>query len=207
MSKAASPAIKYEWAGIDLHVHTPASKDYQGPADDAEYLAIIKRANEFEDPDTAVRKAQPQRASRPIRSIAFTDHNSVEGFRKWRGIYDETVRLAEAVRDRDPNNTLLQKLDTDVAALRSVRVLMGFELKAYPGVHLLFIFHESVSPESTASFLSDVYQRPYDEIAGLPDPATVSTIEQVMDKAVLLFGEKFFVVAPHIESGGASTKP
>ena len=202
MGKTSTSATKYEWAGVDLHVHTPASKDYIGPADDAEYVALIKRANEFEDREHKVARPRRSSAPRPIRCIAFTDHNSVEGFRKWRSIYDETVRLAEAVRDRDPNNSLLQRLDSDLTTLRAVRVLMGFELKAYPGVHLLFIFHESVTPELAATFLSEVYKQPYESIAGLPDPTTVLPVEEVLNHALAAFDDQFFVVAPHIESGG-----
>jgi hypothetical protein len=202
MSKLSTATTKYEWVGIDLHVHTPASKDYQGPDDDAEFISIIKRANEFEDPNTTLRKARPGTASRPIRCIAFTDHNSVDGFRRWKTIYDETVKLAGAIGDKDPNNSLLQKLDSDIAILRSVRVLMGFELKAYPGIHLLFIFHESVSPDEASVFLSDVYQRSYEEINGLPDPATASPLVDVLNKAADVFGDRFIVIAPHIESGG-----
>ena len=202
MAKPTPPQTKLEWAGIDLHVHSPASRDYIGPKEDSEYIGIIKRANDFEDLDRGFKSGRPRATLKPIKCIAFTDHNSVEGFRKWKGIYDDTIKLAEAVRDRDPNNPLVQKLDEDIAILRSVRVLMGFELKAYPGVHLLFIFHESVDSTSATQFLSDMYQQPYEAIAGDPEPTTVVPVEEILSRAIDLFHDHFLVVAPHVESHG-----
>jgi hypothetical protein len=44
--KTAEP-IERKWVGVDLHVHTPASRDYRGSRDKSEFLAIIRKANEF----------------------------------------------------------------------------------------------------------------------------------------------------------------
>lgn len=202
MRKAFQPSQEQKWVGVDLHVHTPASEDYQGPRERSEYIKILKRANEFEEATIAVGKVRSRRRARPIGCIAFTDHNSVEGFREWRRLYDETVSLAEAVRDRDPGNTLLQQLDKDLGVLRSVRVLMGVELNAYPGVHLLVIFHESIRSEAVEAFLEDAYGRKYNEIAGKPGPVTAVQIEELLGRVSSTFGEQAMVIAPHAESGG-----
>ena len=49
-----------KWYTIDLHLHTPASSDYQQPG--VEYLDILK-----------------QTEARGLDMIAFTDHNTVAG--------------------------------------------------------------------------------------------------------------------------------
>lgn len=185
-----------KWAAIDLHVHTPASNDYRGRKDDSEYLALIKRVSEV-----GGRKSFRTRKSQ-ISCICFTDHNSVEGFRKWRELYENTVSLAEAIRLRDPSNELLKRLDEDLETLQSVRVLMGVEIKSDPGVHLLLVFHESVKPEAVEAFLSEAYNRPYDEFRGSPEPITTWRLEETLDHVARRFGEQVMVVAPHIENDG-----
>jgi hypothetical protein len=159
-----------QWAAIDLHVHTPASKDYQGPRDDSEFLSLLRRANEFEKSATP-RLPKKTKAS-SINCVAFTDHNSVDGFTTWKSIYDKSADLAEAVRERDPNNPLLKQLKDDLDLLKSIRVLMGVEIKAYPGVHLLVIWHEAVQPQAAQEFIGDAYSKDYKALNGDPEPTT-----------------------------------
>ena len=52
-----------KWYTMDLHIHTPASKDYQQP--EASYLDLLRQAE-----------------LRGLDMIAFTDHNTVSGYRK-----------------------------------------------------------------------------------------------------------------------------
>lgn len=79
---------------------------------------------------------------------------------------------------------------------------MGTELSAYPGVHLLLIFHESVKPEAVECFLADLYGKPYSDIAGKPGPITVVPVEDLLDRVSDTFGDQAMVIAPHVESGG-----
>ena len=51
---------------MDLHLHTPASNDYQEPA--TSYLDILRQAE-----------------IRGLDIIAFTDHNSYYGLKIWIG--------------------------------------------------------------------------------------------------------------------------
>jgi len=51
------------WYTMDLHLHTPASSDYQ--QNGVEYLDILKQAE-----------------TRGLDMIAFTDHNTVAGYRR-----------------------------------------------------------------------------------------------------------------------------
>ncbi len=76
------------------------------------------------------------------------------------------------------------------------------ELNAYPGVHLLLVFHESVKPEAVEAFLADVYGKPYSELSGRPGPVTTTPIENVLDLVAQRFGDSAMAIAPHVESGG-----
>lgn len=201
MTPHDSPELKK--VGIDLHVHTPASADYKGSRDDREYLNLIRAANEY---GAAVQTAQKPRGesqeSKLVGCVAFTDHNSVEGFRRYRELHRRTQTLRDDLRARDPGNALLTDLEEELKTLESVRLLMGVEIKADPGIHLLVVFHESVEPDKVVEFLEQVYERQYQEFAGKPDPITRWTVEQTLNKIRDSFADKAMVVAPHIDSGG-----
>lgn len=120
-NKATRKTNKLQWYRADLHLHTPASADYQET--DASYLDLLRRAE-----------------MRGLDIIAFTDHNTVAGYaammreietlemlsRRDRAVPEEKRRLAEYRR-------LLDK----------ILVLPGFEFTATFGFHILGIF----SPE------------------------------------------------------------
>ena len=71
-----------QWYSIDLHLHTPASSDFQQP--DVKYLEILQRAE-----------------ARGLDIIAFTDHNTVAGYRK---LQDELQQL-ELLERSEPHST------------------------------------------------------------------------------------------------------
>ncbi len=112
---------RMQWYRMDLHLHTPASADYQEP--DATYLDVLRRAE-----------------MRGLDIIAFTDHNTVSGYsammaeiheleilvQRERALPDEKRRLAEYRR-----------------LLDRVLVLPGFEFTATFGFHILGIFAPS----------------------------------------------------------------
>jgi Putative DNA-binding domain len=114
------PSSAGTWFRIDLHIHTPASADYQQP--DVNYLDILHKAEE-----------------RELDIVAFTDHNSVRGYADlWREIEDLELlesldRLAVAERDR---LTEYRRL------LANILLLPGFEFTATFGFHILAIFPE-----------------------------------------------------------------
>lgn len=62
-----------EFIGADLHVHTPASKCYEGDKNDIEYIQIIRKFY-----------------SKGIRIIAITDHNTIKG-------YKELIRIKQSL--------------------------------------------------------------------------------------------------------------
>ncbi|MBI3159275.1 MAG: putative DNA binding domain-containing protein [Chloroflexi bacterium] len=103
---------------MDLHLHTPASSDYQ--QEGVTYLDILKRAE-----------------TRAVDIIAFTDHNTVAGYRK---MYEEIeqLRLLENLKRILPEET--SRLKEYERLLRKVLVLPGFEFTATFGFHILGVF-------------------------------------------------------------------
>jgi hypothetical protein len=185
------------WTGIDLHVHTPASRDYKGLRGDEGYLELAGKANEF-----SREKGQPKDQEHELTCAAFTDHNSIDGFKRYRELRDETAHLRDSIRLRDPNNSLITKLEKDLETLNSIRTFMGCEIKANPGIHLLLIFSESVRSEEAVQFLEAAYSLEYSSFAGDPSPTTVWTLPQVLDETQARFGDRAMIIAPHIDSGG-----
>lgn len=108
---------------MDLHLHTPASADYQ--EDGVSYIQILQRAE-----------------ARGIDILAFTDHNSVRGYaRMWREIED--LELLEALGRLEPEEAAL--LNEYRRLLNQILVLPGFEFTATFGFHILAIFPEDTS--------------------------------------------------------------
>ena len=111
------------WRRVDLHLHTPASLDYQDPNVTA--LDILRRAEE-----------------RGLDIIAFTDHNSVRGYADlWREIED--LELLEYLKRLQPDEEA--RLREYRRLLDSVLLLPGFEFTATFGFHILAIFPEGTS--------------------------------------------------------------
>ena len=108
---------------MDLHIHTPASSDYQEPG--ASYLEILRRAE-----------------AQQLDLIAFTDHNSVRGYADmWREIED--LELIEYLKRLQPAEA--DRLAEYRRLLTTIRVLPGFEFTATFGFHVLAIFPEGTS--------------------------------------------------------------
>ncbi|MBI5960399.1 MAG: putative DNA binding domain-containing protein [Chloroflexi bacterium] len=117
-SKSRRSSSKSQWLRIDLHLHTPGSADFQEP--EVSYLDILRQAE-----------------LRGIDIIAFTDHNTVSGYR---AMVDEIAQLeyleqlgriaAEEKRTLTEYRRLLDK----------ILVLPGFEFTATFGFHILGIF-------------------------------------------------------------------
>jgi len=109
------------WYRVDLHLHTPASADYMDK--DLSYIEILRRAEQ-----------------RGIDIMAFTDHNTVDGYA---AMYREVEQLAylEELGRAQPDE--LRVLAEYRRLLDKILVLPGFEFTATFGFHILGIF----SPE------------------------------------------------------------
>jgi PHP family Zn ribbon phosphoesterase len=110
-----------QWYAMDLHLHTPASSDYQEPG--ISYLDILRKAE-----------------SRGLDIIGFADHNTVNGYRR---MYEEIeqLRLLASLKRILPEET--QRLNEYERLLAKILVLPGFEFTATFGFHVMGIF----SPE------------------------------------------------------------
>ncbi|MEW6179722.1 MAG: RNA-binding domain-containing protein [Chloroflexota bacterium] len=114
----------FKWYTIDLHIHTPASSDYQQP--EVTFLDILQKAE-----------------ARGLDMIAITDHNTVAGYRKM----VEEIRSLEFLHQLGrllPSEK--QRLDEYHRLLAKIQVLPGFEFTATFGFHILCIFppHKTV---------------------------------------------------------------
>lgn len=103
---------------MDLHLHTPASSDYQEPS--VAWLDILQRAE-----------------ARGLDLIAFTDHNTVAGYRRMRADIDE-LELLERLNRLLPEEK--KRLAEYRRLLGKVLVLPGFEFTATFGFHIVGLF-------------------------------------------------------------------
>ncbi len=108
------------WYTMDLHLHTPASEDYLQP--DIGYLDILKQAEK-----------------KGLDIIAFTDHNTVAGYRRMQEEIDQLKMLQQLKRLLPEEETRLKEYQR---LLKKVLVLPGFEFTATFGFHILAIFPE-----------------------------------------------------------------
>lgn len=115
------PRRSMQWQTIDLHLHTPASVDYQEPG--VTYLDILQRAE-----------------ARGIDIIAFSDHNTVAGYR-------QMIEIVEQLEFLERSNRLTpeeqQQLEEYRRLFKKILVLPGFEFTATFGFHILGIFPET----------------------------------------------------------------
>jgi hypothetical protein len=110
-----------QWHTIDLHLHTPASSDYQQA--DIGYLDVLKQAE-----------------ARGLEIISITDHNTVAGYRHMQDEIQQLELLEQLNRLLGEEKA---RLDEYRRLLTKILVLPGFEFTATFGFHILAIF----SPE------------------------------------------------------------
>jgi hypothetical protein len=106
---------------MDLHLHTPASNDYQEP--DVSYLDILHRSE-----------------ARGLDIIAFTDHNTVAGYRQMIEEIQQLELLEGLKRLTDDEQ---KRLSEYRRLMKKILVLPGFEFTATFGFHILGIFPEN----------------------------------------------------------------
>jgi hypothetical protein len=123
-----------KWYTMDLHLHTPASSDYQQP--DVSYLEILRQAE-----------------ARDLDMIAFTDHNTVSGYRRMK---DEIQQL-EMLKGLDrllPEEE--SRLNEYQRLIKRIMVLPGFEFTATFGFHILAIFSPDTPVREIEHILLDL---------------------------------------------------
>ncbi len=112
-----------QWYRMDLHLHTPRSSDYHEPG--VSYLDILRHAE-----------------MRGVDIVAFTDHNTVAGYRSMMDEIEQLEYLEDLGRiQADEKRTLAEYR----RLLDKILVLPGFEFTATFGFHILGIFSPTTS--------------------------------------------------------------
>ncbi len=107
-----------KWYRADLHLHTPASDDYQESG--VTCLDILRRAE-----------------ARGLDIIAFTDHNTLGGYAAMQREIDQLAWLQELDR---ANAVEKRRLAEYRRLQQQILVLPGFEFTATLGFHILGVF-------------------------------------------------------------------
>ncbi len=110
-----------QWYTADLHLHTPASTDYQQAG--VTFLDILQKAEQ-----------------RGLDVIAVTDHNTVAGYRQMADEIQQLELLSKLGRILPEER---KKLEEYRRLKSKILILPGFEFTATFGFHILCIF----SPE------------------------------------------------------------
>jgi hypothetical protein len=119
-----------QWYRMDLHLHTPGSSDFQ--ESDVSYVDVLRHAE-----------------MRGLDIIAFTDHNTVAGYKAMMEEIEGLVYLEKLGRIQpDEKRTLAEYRHL----LDKILVLPGFEFTATFGFHILGIF----SPETSIRQLEHI---------------------------------------------------
>ncbi len=107
-----------KWYAMDLHLHTPASSDYQEPG--ISYLDILRRAEQ-----------------RGLDIIGFADHNTASGYRRMEEEIEQ-LRMLRTLKRILPEEEERMK---EYERLRAkILVLPGFEFTATFGFHVMGLF-------------------------------------------------------------------
>ncbi|MFN8464543.1 MAG: putative DNA binding domain-containing protein [Caldilineaceae bacterium] len=122
------------WYKVDLHVHSPASRDYEEPH--VTYLDWLRKVVE-----------------KGIEIVAITDHNTVAGIGAIRRELEWLARLSDQGR-LSPEEQ--QRFDEWRALSNQVVVLPGFEFTATFGFHILGIFPPDTSIRHLEHVLLDL---------------------------------------------------
>ncbi len=175
MTKTKKGRAKPQWRRVDLHLHTPVSADYLEPG--VSYLDIVRQA-----------------ANKGLDIIAFTDHNTVAGYRAMMEEIHQLELLEQLGRLREEEKLQIK----EYRRLRaSVLVLPGFEFTATLGFHILGIFSSDTDVRELEFILRQL-NIPLDKLdAGSGEvgaTADVLTAYRVMDEAGGI------VIAAHADS-------
>jgi hypothetical protein len=107
-----------QWKRMDLHIHTPASADYQ--EENVSYLDILQTAE-----------------ARGADILAITDHNTVAGFRQMKKEIAD-LEMLERLNRIQPGEKW--RLDEYRRLSQKLLILPGFEFTATLGFHVLGVF-------------------------------------------------------------------
>ncbi|MBI5565916.1 MAG: putative DNA binding domain-containing protein [Chloroflexi bacterium] len=117
---AAEPQRAPAWRRMDVHLHTPASSDFQEAG--ITFLDLLTKAE-----------------ARGLDIIAFTDHNSVAGYARMLREVEQWEWLEKTKRITAEEKL---RLDNYRRLRQKILVLPGFEFTATFGFHILGVFSD-----------------------------------------------------------------
>lgn len=166
---------RLHWRVIDLHLHTPASSDFQEPG--VTFLDLLRQAEK-----------------RGLDLIAFTDHNTVAGYRKMQEEIEQ-LELLEKLNRLMPEEQ--ERLSEYRRLLDKILVLPGFEFTATFGFHILGIFPPEKPVREIEHLLMNLNIPPDQLDEG---SATVGATTDVLTAYRLINAEGGLVIAAHANS-------
>jgi PHP family Zn ribbon phosphoesterase len=169
------PKLPMQWLTMDLHLHTPASSDFQQP--EVSYLEILQRAE-----------------ARGLDIISFVDHNSVAGNRRLREEIEQLELLAKLGRILPEEQSRLREY---YRLLDKILLLPGFEFTATFGFHIMGIFPLETPLRELEHLLLDLNIPPDQLDLG---SATVGATADVLTAYRLIDEAGGLVIAAHANS-------
>jgi hypothetical protein len=163
---------KMEWRRMDLHLHTPASSDYE--QENVTYLDILKQAE-----------------ARGLDIIAFTDHNTVAGYGAMLAEIENLEFLEQLDRLQPEERNRLKEYRR---LRKKILVLPGVEITATFGFHVMGLFSLETSLRELELMLlqlripAEVLDQGVTEVGATSDVLTVY-------RAIVEAGG--IVIAPH----------
>ncbi len=164
-----------QWCTMDIHMHTRASSDFQQP--EVTYLDILRRAE-----------------ARGLAIIAFTDHNTVAGYRQMQEEIQQ-LEMLERLKRILPEEQ--GRLNEYRRLLGKILVLPGFEFTATFGFHVLGIFHPEKPVREIEHLLLDLNIPPEHLDEG---SATVGATTDVLTAYQVINEAGGLVIAAHANS-------
>ena len=164
-----------QWRTIDLHLHTPASIDYQQP--EVTPLEMLYQAE-----------------VRGLDIIAFTDHNTVAGYRRMQEEIERLEFLEKTERILTDEQVRLKEYRR---LLEKILVLPAFEFTATFGFHILGIFSPDKSVREIEHLLLEL-NIPPDLIDQGSD--TVGATTDVLTAYQMINEAEGLVIAAHANS-------
>ena len=167
-----SPRNGMRWMRADLHIHTPASEDYAEQS--MSYLDILQEAER-----------------RQLEIIAFTDHNTVNGYEQMVREIEFLTALERGQRITDDERVRLSEYHR---LRQKIAVLPGFEFTSHYGAHVLAVF----SPDRPVSLIDATLLQlgiPAEDLKkGL---TSISNTRHVTEAYEIIARAGGIVIAPH----------
>ena len=164
-----------QWYSMDIHLHTPASGDFQQP--DVKYLELLQRAE-----------------ARGLEIIAFTDHNTVAGYRKLQDEINQLELLEKLNRILPEEQNRLREYRR---LIERILILPGFEFTATFGFHIIGLFPPETPVREIEHLLIDL-NIPTDQLD--LGSATVGATSDVLTAYRLIDEAGGIVIAAHANS-------